>query len=364
MALPSHEAQRSLRAITEAAERLLGAQTSSIRERESALEALAEVSSGLDLAFRSFRQPVGIEPAPLDWSELVAVAALEFQSANILAAASVVAGETAPLPGVAPADLLGRAVEDAKAELSHPRTTQGFGGPAPRGEPSPNVTDAIDSFKKAANQTIDSIVKDSERVVSSLFTEIKKKGKDILGAFDGVAAVLSDESQIVGLLKSAWGKLRSGLKFLSQILEALPVKEIREKVEFVAKALSLRHGIELLYETSETRDLIRELRLRPDLLESEIDAYRDRLTQLGKDFTRFVRTAIAISGLASSAAAIFAAHFTGPLAVLAVPATHALVAAVVLVVGIGLNDAWVAIRRVQGIRDIARGVALVKAEST
>ena len=85
--------------------------------------------------------------------------------------------------------------------------------------------------------------------------------------------------------------------------------------------------------------------------------------QLGRDFSQFTKGAIAISALASAVISVIAAHLTGPVAVLAFPATHALMAAVVLVTGIGVNDAWLPIQQVRGIRDIAHDLAIVETKT-
>lgn len=361
MAAAIREAERSLREITEAAEGVIHAQDRSIKERQRAFDALAESSAEPVGAFRGFTSPGG-ETAKPDLDEALSAARFELQSANILAAAAIIAGETTPAPD-APAIDLRVAIEDAKTELAEPQARQAFFGKPARGAPSGNIEMALVNFRTAANQTIDLIVKDSEQAISAAITQISKKGKDLLAAFDGLTPLVSAGLQVVGFLKRAWDKLQSALGLLSQVLDGLPADGIREKLRTVKEALTLRHGIELVYQTEATRNIVKELRLRDGLSDAEIDNRRDQVAQLGRDFSQFTKAAIAISALASAVISIIAAHLTGPVAVLAFPATHGLMAAVVLVTGIGVNDAWLPIQQVRGIRDIAGDLAIVETKT-
>lgn len=362
MAAAIREAERSLREITEAAEGVLRSQNRSAKERQRAFDALAEASSEPGGAFRGFTSAGGEEAAKPDWNEALAAARLELQSANILAAAGITAGETTPAPDT-PAIDLRTAVDDAKTELAEPQARQAFFGKPARGAPSGTIEEALVNFRTAANRTIDSIVKDSEHAISAAITQIGRKGKDLLDAFDGITPLLSAGLQLAGFIKRAWDKLQSALQLLSQAFDGIASRDIREKVRAMKEALTLKHGIELAYQTDATRNIVKDLRLRDGLSDAEIDDRRDQMAQLARDFSQFTKGAIAISALASAVISVIAAHLTGPVAVLAFPATHALMAAVVLVTGIGVNDAWLPIQQVRGIRDIAHDLAIVETKT-
>ena len=363
MAGPIQEARRSLREITEAAAELVRVQSLGTRAREQAIQGLVDASSQSDLAFRHFALPAEKDwPRTLEVNEAIESATLELQSAKILAAASVVIGEMPANEGVTPIESLKGAVEDAKTELLQLQDKHAFWGKVIRGEPSSDPSAAKANFRAAANKTIDSIVSDTDRMVSSAVEGIKKKGKDLLTAFDSFAQLLSSGPEIEGLIKRAWEKCRSALRILSQILDSVPLDDLREKLQTVRDAVKTRSAIEFLYQTSETRNMIDQLQFRATLSEIELDQSRDQVSQLARGFSTFAKTAAAISAAAGVVIGIVTAHMTGPVAVLAIPGTYAFVAAVVLVIGIGLNNAWLEIPSVRGIRDIAREMSLVRAE--
>ena len=281
----------------------------------------------------------------------------------MLAAASVLAGETKPPDNVTGIDSLKSALEDAKAELVESPANKGFRGKVTRGEPSSDVKSAAISFKAVADQTVDSVVDDSGNAISKALEAIKDKQKNVLEAFDSIAQLFSAGAQLEGLVKAAWEKLQSGLRFLNEILSSIPIPDVRDQVKKVSdrvkETFTVRAALEFVYQTAETRELIREMQVRPDIDETGIDEHRDDLSQLGKDFSKFVKAAVTVSAIASFVVGIVGVHVTGPLALLTVPATHALVIGVVLVVGICINNAWVTVRQVHDIRDSIREVAVI-----
>ncbi len=361
---PAQEAENSLSAITEAAEELVLAQKKSAQKKNRAVQALFEASSQPNLASRHFSaQRTGEAPSGKDWNEALAAATLELRSAHVLAAASVTIGETKPVGDATGIGSLETAVEDAKAELGLPQSAKGFRGKVTRGEPSRDVASAIDSFRAATNLTIDLVVNESSKAIARSLDEIEKRNKSILEAFDSVAELFSAGAQLEGLIRAAWEKLQSGLRFLSEILKDIPIESVREQVKKVKDAVSVKSALEFAYQAKATRELVRDMQVKPELKEAEIDDGRDAVAQIGKDFSAFVKAALIVSALASAVAGAISFHLTGPWGLLATPATHALVIAVVLVAGISISNAWVTVRQVHGIRDRIREISVAIAQN-
>jgi hypothetical protein len=278
------------------------------------------------------------------------------QSAHILAMASIAAGETKLADNSPVLGSLDDAVAGARTILSGSPNKQFF-GKVTRGEPSANVADAVVKLRAAARETIDSVLKDSEAAVSRSLEVIKEKQKSVLEAFGYVSQFSSAAAQLEGLMKKAWEKLQSAIGFLSKILNDLPPELVEQQMARFSAALSLRHILELAYQTEPARSLVDQMRVRADLDQNAIDHSRDQVVQIRRDFASFTKTAMMVSGLASMLAGAIAAHFAGPLGAAATPAVHALIIAVVLAFGMASNNAWITVPYINGIRSSLGAIA-------
>lgn len=357
----SEGAKASLRAITEAAEVLQASDVTDVFFREAAFKDLFIAATGGYAPAKYFESEAAQTSISYDdWLSAATAADLEVRSAHVLVGVAAVHGELQPEPDKTANQLLQDAISDARGELDriNSRSSRAnFVSSAPVVSASPSFDIALQSFRDAADATISKIVDESERVMSAVLDQIRKHATKMREALEAIMDLQAVRETFGGFLAKAWQKIQSALALLSQIVSSVRLEDLGEKIEVIRNRVTVRAGLESVYQIEKWRGYTKDLRPRSSASMEELDIDRAEISRLAEQFTRFASilrsTAVGLSVVAT----MLAAHLTGPFAALLLPALNAAVASVVIVVGLDYLGELRLGSRIRGIRGIEETLA-------
>jgi len=333
---PQIKAQESLQKIAEAAKQVVqfrGSRTS-VRERTYAQVFEASSDSNLAAKFFSASSAEKTGSLPIDWVNNAAAATLEMRSAQVLFGVAAVRGEVSLPAGTDASEFLSRAIADADNQLAELRSGEwhkGFVGTA-QVERLPNLESAFDSFRSMAQNTVSSIVENSESVVSAAFREVSKHGGELVAALQSLAQLISWGDTLTGLVSRAWEKTKSAFQFLSELTSAVQSEELNGYLKRFREVATVRKGLEWIYASEEAQARIAATRLRVGIEQSEVDKDRLEIVEIERRFVGLSKLLKSMT-IGLSAIGLVAAHFSGSAALLIIPAGSALVTAATITAG-------------------------------
>lgn len=307
--------------------------------------------------------------------DVLATVMTDLQIANTLMAAGQTLGETG---GRAEPHLLDEALlrlgnstqiieRSLPSPLAEGATPGRFGfteeAPGPETVKSADLPSAVESFRKRSDETLSALVEDAKGVVMSVIDALSKIDSDKVLAALSKLSVNTGELQKVGrLFRQGVEKLQGAIEALLRLLGDDLVASVKEQVEkiwnglkdgkFVAAPLAWAFGVEAA--RNEVTQILQSAGLKQESLDEASNALAKLRTSFKENMSLLEGIASAV-GLAGTL--LFLVPGLGPNMALVAAGIYGVILAAVVLIGMDYTDSGVLLKRVDGVREIAKGAA-------
>jgi hypothetical protein len=306
--------------------------------------------------------------------DVLASVLTDMQTANVLMAAGQVLGETGKR---APPHILDEAIlklDDTSKVIEHSISRPVAEGAEPgrfgfsetitvQDVSSADLPTAVETFGSYSNEALTTLVNETEGVVKSVISALSElDSARVIEAMSKLGEQMQELTKVGRLTRRGIEKLERAIDALFKLLGNDALAKIKEKVEkiwqdvkkgkYVAECIQWTFGIEA------TRTYIEDI-LRSEGLSLKVtDGASKELTQLIIKFKETMAMARGIVAAVTLAGAVLIAiPMLGTNLVLLMAFAYLMIFATVILIGMDYADSGTVLRRVRGVREIAKSIA-------
>lgn len=225
-----------------------------------------------------------------------------------------------------------------------------------------DLVSAIESFRNCAHETLITLVKEAEGVVTSVIAELSKIDEEKVGAaFSNLGRFTQELPKIGRLFRLGIEKLKKVIDALVQLLGTGALSEIKDKIEHIWEKVKegeyIAHVLEWAFGVENTRVQISEIMNSAKLDQKRLKDANDSLESLTITFRENMAMAKDLVKTISFAGVIFALiPSAGPNLMLLGAFIYLVILAAVVLIGMDYADSGLLFKRVRGVREIAQSL--------